>query len=269
MPTSYSGNASNYPSSLPIPSDGDPANAASVAVPLEALADRAAWLRQRAHTFEIAVLTSSGTWTKPANAALCRFIVVGGGGGGGSATGGAGGGGGGEVLDRTFPASMVPATLDYTVGAGGGDELPGGLSLLSGEGIAMQAYGGAAAISNVHGNGGGRGAGTSADPSNIAHHGYAGGGGAGGAGGGSDSLAIGGRGYGGAGGAAGTSAGTRPGKGAKGFGGGGGGAGSSGNGGGGGGSLGVGSADGSDGTSTTGGSGATGVIIIVTTYQGA
>jgi hypothetical protein len=267
MSTTYSGDSSNFPTDITIPSDGDPLNAASVNAALEGLADRTKWVRARAHTFEIAVLVSFGTWTKPANAAMCRFIVVGGGGGGGNASGGGGGGGGGEVLDRTFPASMVPATLDYSVGSGGAEESPGNPTIISGGGIAMQAHGGAAAASNVHGNGGGRGAGTSADPSNIAHHGYAGGGGAGGAGGGSDDLAIGGRGYGGDGGAAGSSAGTRPGKGAKGFGGGGGGRGNSGNGGGGGGSLGVGSSDGADGTTANGGAGASGVLIIVTTYQ--
>lgn len=64
MSTTYDGDATNYPTSLTLPSGGDARNAASVNTPLEGLADRTAWLHAHAirkvqrSTYE----NPGGTW---------------------------------------------------------------------------------------------------------------------------------------------------------------------------------------------------------------
>ena len=108
---------------------------------------------------------TSGTWTKPPGYSFHKVRVIGGGAGGGgggggssgsgnaaagySGGGGAGGSGGGAgpVADAVFADNLLPATVTYTVGAGGNGGAAGA--------------GGAAAASGANGtNGGGGGSGS-------------------------------------------------------------------------------------------------------------
>lgn len=64
----------------------------------------------------IAVFTSSGSWTVPSGITKAKVTVVGGGGGAGYDVGGSGGGGGGTAIEYVTGLS---GTISITVGAGG------------------------------------------------------------------------------------------------------------------------------------------------------
>lgn len=75
-------------------------------------------------TTNIRVLTTSGTWTKPAASlgySMARIQVWGGGGGGGKSTNtnAAGAGGGGGYNEITIPLTYLGASVFVTVGSGG------------------------------------------------------------------------------------------------------------------------------------------------------
>lgn len=136
------GDPNDFPNELPLLDDGTPPDAAEINVPIEALADRTAYLFARLFTASlIATVTLSGTVEAPANA-VAAFLVGcggGGGGGGGSAAGGdarsCGGGGGGGARKQIAIVPVVGGE-DYTVeiggggvgGAGSGDRSPGGFA---------------------------------------------------------------------------------------------------------------------------------------------
>lgn len=101
-------------------------------------------------------LTVSGSWTKPSGLDDDQIITVeawGGGGGGGTQSNGAGGGGGGYVSKR-FRAADVPATVSFTIGAGGSAGAAGANTLF---GALLTAFGGGFGGLNNQGGGGGGG----------------------------------------------------------------------------------------------------------------
>lgn len=234
--------------------------ASDIDVPLEALLDRTACLVPN-----VMVYTANDTWTKPANALFCDFVVVGGGGNGGSTTTavttGGTGGSTGEIIQRRVHAAFVPSSLTVTRGAALNP------SSVTGTNFSIVAAAGstASAATPEYGFDGGAG-GVEASLGGTAASGTAG-----------DNFA----GAGGAGGAGGTGASADPGEGGgggRGYGAGGGGAGGCTNGGtvlgggGGGGAGGYGTAaiagvgqTGANPTgSASGGSGAAGIVVITT-----
>lgn len=107
------------------------------------------------------VVTTPGTWTKPATVKAIQVTVVGGGGTGGSAiapasgnqTSGAGGGGGGGASIISYPAPSLPGPQPYTVGG-----VAGTSSFGVAPAIVVTATGGATASNATNsGNAGGAG----------------------------------------------------------------------------------------------------------------
>jgi len=115
VPTS--GDPDSFPATITNISDASAKDAASVAIPIEQLADRTMALVPKVYVFDsVPDLDNDVEWTdRPEGAVLYNFQGIGGGGDGGNASGGTGGGGGssGEYFNVTVPASLVPAGALY------------------------------------------------------------------------------------------------------------------------------------------------------------
>ena len=91
----------------------------------------------RSPDVQIFDVVGNDTWTKPDGAVMCYFYCIGGGGAGASSNNAGGldasgsGGGGGGVAEAWVPASLLPSTVNVTVGAGGA---PGGAGADGGDG---------------------------------------------------------------------------------------------------------------------------------------
>ena len=135
----------------------------------------------------------------PAGTDTMYMIIVGGGGGGGAANGGAGGGGGGgQVATCTLENLTSNSVIEYSIGAGGTEGVPGADSWITVDGTEVcRATGGTEGLagddSTSLGGGGSSGDGTNrsgngtSDGANLAYA-VAGGGGAGAGGPGGDAL---------------------------------------------------------------------------------
>lgn len=141
---------------ITIPADGEDVDAASVNVPLEAIADGVAFLHalgMKSKTF-----TADGTWNSPANCGAIGFVEMYGGGGGGGGGGRAGttntdsgcGGGGGAGAQRVLVAVPLAASTAYTVDVGAGGSA-GAVETSGGDG-AQSSFG---TIAYARGGGGG------------------------------------------------------------------------------------------------------------------
>jgi hypothetical protein len=124
--------ADSFPASYLVPDDGDPLNAASVDVALQALGDRTQNLSLHSPRLQTQVVnaTTVGALTVPARVTRLGIKLYGGGGGGGGGKSGQvlagtnravpGGGGGAGALQAEFIVNVTAGqVLDVTIGAGG------------------------------------------------------------------------------------------------------------------------------------------------------
>lgn len=180
MPTNIT-DADIFTATVVAPADTEPATAASVIQPVQDLADRTRWLKNKVDGIESSVvevvqLSGSGSWAVPSDLTAVTAIVVGDGGGGSGGRGGRGGSGGGSgyIVEVTYRASELTSPVSYGIGQGGagGDGLATGEAAVSGadgngsffgDAIAPGGKGGFAGVSGDGYSGGGMGCEESAE----------------------------------------------------------------------------------------------------------
>lgn len=95
--------------------------------------------------------SGSGRWQKPVGLIGRHTVIVRTWGAGAGGTGGPEAGGGGGFNQRAFDYATFPASVEFSVGAGGGANMAGGDTYVDGAGVDVAATGGEAAAGSYAG----------------------------------------------------------------------------------------------------------------------